>query len=121
MKIEYLSDFDIAAAVTQSVVVAAAQNDNTLVAAPGATQRLAIATLKGQRTSGSTEATAVTVKNGTVALDYGDFTDLDPNLVFWDASSRFQLRILDANKALIASHSAANSITYVIRYFLIDA
>ncbi len=107
-------------ALTQAIVVSAANGDNTLVAAPGAGKCLVVASLKGRRTSGSTASTVVTIKNGATAIDYDDFNDATPKNTFWDGSSVIQFRFLPENVALIANHSAANSITYTVRYLIHD-
>ena len=107
-------------ALTQAIVVSAANGDNTLVAAPGAGKCLVVASLKGRRTSGSTASTIVTIKNGATAIDYDDFNDVTPKNVFWDGSTIIQFRFLAENVALVANHSAANSITYTVRYLIHD-
>lgn len=117
----YSADAAVAAALTRAVVVAAASGANTLIAAPAAGQRLAVAFLKGQRTSGSAATTAVLIKAGATTIDYGDFGDNIPGQVFWDAASQIQFELLPAATALIANHSAANSITYTVRYMTVDA
>ena len=85
----YSADAALAGAMTRAVVVAAASGNNTLIAAPAAGLRLAVAFLKGQRTSGSTATTVVSIKAGTVTIDYGAFGDSIIGEIFWDAASPF--------------------------------
>lgn len=115
------ADAAVATALTRAVVVAANINDNTLIAAPAAGLRLAVAFLKGQRTSGDVATTAVLIKAGATTIDYGAFSNDIPGQVFWDAASKLQFQMLPAATALIANHSAANSITYTVRYITVDA
>lgn len=119
-RIHYESDFALSAALTSAVVVAAASGSNPLVAAPGAGKRLVVAFLKGQRTSGSTATTAVLIKQGSTTIDYGDFSNDVPGQVFWDAQTKLQFRVLPENTALNADHSAANSVTYTVRYLVLE-
>lgn len=118
--IPYAADYALAKALTQAIVVAASSGDNALVAAPGAGKQLVVAYLKGQRTSDSTATTAVLVKAGSTTIDYGDFSDSIPGQVFWEAGTKLQLRVLPENTALNANHSAANSVTYTVRYLILD-
>lgn len=119
LNVPYSTDYALTKALTQAIVVAASSGDNALVAAPGAGKQLVVAYLKGQRTSGSTATTAVLVKTGSsTTIDYGDFSNDIPGQVFWEAATELQLRVLPENTALIANHSAANSITYTVRYLI---
>ena len=117
----YSADAALAGAMTRAVVVAAASGDNTLIAAPAAGLRLAVAFVKGQRTSGSTATTVVLIKAGATTIDYGAFGDSIVGEIFWDAASPLQFELLPAATALIANHDAANSITYTVRYLTVSA
>ena len=119
--IAYAPGVTVAQALTQAIVAVGSNGDNVLVAAPGAGKRLAVATLKGRRTAGSSVTTIVTIKNGATGVDYTEFSDANPKETFWDASATVQMRLLAANVALVANHSAANPITYVVRYLILDA
>ena len=59
------------------------------------------------------------IKAGSTTIDYGSLNPVD-GLVFWNAASDMQLVVLPVNTALIANHSAANSVTYTVAYLTLE-
>jgi hypothetical protein len=109
--------------LTKVSAARAASGDNTLVAAPGVGKRLAVQYLKGQRTSGNTGETVALIKEGAAGtqLDYCVFGSDVPGYVFKDAATELQLWVLPVNTALIANHDTTNSITYTLRYLVLES
>ena len=119
--IPHSSDYAIAQAATGTVVVGTASGNNTIVAAPGVGSALVFSVIKGQRTDGNTAATTVLYKAGTAGATF-QTSILDSNIpgeYIVYASTEMQLQFLPENTPLIANLSAANSITFTVKYLTV--
>ena len=86
----------LAREMTDATVTAASSGNNTVIAAPGANKRLAIAYCKVQRTQGVTAETVILCKKGAAGdtFAYSVTSNDIPGEVLIDAVSELQLRVL---------------------------
>ncbi len=113
----------LAREMTDATVTAASSGNNTVIAAPGANKRLAIAYCKVQRTQGVTAETVILCKKGAAGdtFAYSVTSNDIPGEVLIDAVSELQLRVLPENTAFVANLSGANSQTFTLRYLTLLA